>query len=66
MLLKSTADKSAAQKFINFCISEKGKEILKEKGYNTSSDRKNAKTMMNTTKTHFCNFICSHADKIFS
>ena len=36
VLLKSTADKSAAQKFINFCISEKGKEILKEKGYNVN------------------------------
>ncbi len=32
-LLKSTINKTAAREFINFCISEKGKEILKEKGY---------------------------------
>jgi len=36
VMLKSTADKSAAQKFIDFCISKKGKEILKEKGYNVN------------------------------
>jgi len=34
VMLKSTINKSAAQKFINFCISKKGKEILKEKDYN--------------------------------
>ena len=32
-LLKSTINKNAAREFINFCVSEKGKEILKEKGY---------------------------------
>jgi len=32
VLLKSTFNKSAAQKFIDFCVSKKGKDISKEKG----------------------------------
>jgi len=36
VMLKPTVNKSAAQKFIDFCISKKGKEILKEKGYNVN------------------------------
>ena len=32
-MLKSTVNKSAAQKFIDFCVSKKGKDILKEKGF---------------------------------
>lgn len=32
-LMKSTINKNTAREFINFCVSEKGKEILKEKGY---------------------------------
>jgi len=33
VLLKSTINKNVAREFINFCVSEKGREILKEKGY---------------------------------
>ncbi len=35
VLLKSTSEKKLAKKFIEFCTSEKGREILKEKGYTT-------------------------------
>ena len=33
VLLKSTIEKNSAKQFIDFCISEKGKEILENKGY---------------------------------
>ena len=38
VLLKSTANKDVAKDFIEFCTSEKGKEILKEKGYTVRLD----------------------------
>ncbi|GEM_PF-3414762 len=35
VLLKSTTNKKIAQDFISFCVSEKGKGIIRDKGYTT-------------------------------
>ena len=37
ILLKSTKDKKSAAKFINFCVSKKGSEIFRKKGYTINS-----------------------------